>query len=341
MRRRVWLAFPALMPGADLGVELFQSGEHGVHTYRIPALIQTRRGTLLAVADARFDSAGDLPGRIALVMRSSKDGGRTWSAQATLHQVTSGGVGDASLLLDPRTGRIWCFFAEGAPGVGFFTTTARELRVMAFHSDDDGLSWSIPVDLTAQFRNPEWQAVFATSGTHSMLSSGRMLVPLVVRDAAGVMAARNAYSDDGGRTWKVGAAIGVGTDESKAVELRDGRVMQNLRMPKPAGRRGVAFSSDGGVTFGPVTPVDALPDPSCNAGIVRVGRRLWFSNAASAVKRERMTLRYSDDEGRTWQVHSVLHDGPAAYSTVIGLRGGAVGVLYEADRSIRFARLNS
>jgi len=338
-RRGLLLALAETRPET---VELFRSGDGFSHTYRIPALVESRRGVLIAVADARFDSPRDLPGRIALVMRRSVDGGRTWTPPMVIREVSEGGVGDASLLLDRRTGRVWCFFAYGAPGVGFFTATSRQLRIQAMYTDSDGLSWSEPVDLSPQLRDGAWQAMFATSGTHFQTSRGRYLVPLVVRDGAGVMAARNAYSDDAGRTWRVGAAIGgagMVTDESKAVELADGRVMQNLRMGKQDGRRGVAISTDGGVTFGPVTLQDALPDPSCNAGLARVGRRLWFSNAASATRRERLALRFSHDSGRSWQTRAVLEEGSAAYSTVIGLRGGAIGVMYEAGSAIRFARV--
>lgn len=331
--------------------DLFHQGEGGVHTYRIPALLETRRGTLLAVADARHDGAGDLPARISLVLRRSPDGGRTWSAIRTLRAVPEGGVGDASLLLERRSGRIWCFHAYGPPGIGFLAskpgtvTGPTTLQVHAITSDDDGETWSAPVDLTPRMKDPAWQGMFATSGTHFQLRRGRFLLPVVVRDAAGLVSSRNAYSDDSGNTWKTGPAIAPGTDESKAVELAGGAVLQNMRN---GGTRAIARSHDGGITFDPATHDEALIDPSCNAGLARYrgGRRdlLVFTNAAAAQRRN-LTVRLSPDGGRTWPRSRVLHAGPAAYSTVVPLRDGTLAVLFECGETssterITFARFD-
>ena len=345
--RRSVLLCAGLLPvcGRAAGLEqvdLFRQGDGGVHTYRIPALLETRRGDLLAVADARHDGSGDLPGRISLVMRRSRDGGRTWSAVRTLRAVPEGGVGDASLLLDRKSGRIWCFHAFGPPGVGFATAESRRLQAHAISSDDDGETWSAPVDLTPQIQDPAWQAMFVTSGTHFETSRGRFLAPLVVRDGDGVVSARNAYSDDRGRTWKVGKAIGAGTDESKAVELADGIVLQNLRNGKT---RAVARSRDGGVTFDAVAHDEALVDPGCNAGLARRRDLLVFTNAA-APQRRNLTVKISADGGRSWSPGRTLHAGPAAYSTVIPLRDGTLGVLYECGEQssterIVFARFDA
>ena len=322
--------------------DLFQQGDAGVHTYRIPALIETRRGTLLAVADARHNNTRDLPGRISLVMRRSVDKGRTWSAMRTLREVpeAQGGVGDPSLLLDRTNGRIWCFHAFGPPGVGFFESTPEKpLRVHAIYSDDDGVSWSSAVDLTGQLMNPGFHGVFVTSGTLIQTRTGRMLLPLVVRDsAAKQMHARNAYSDDHGKSWRVGAAIGLDTDESHNVELADGSIAQNMRPAKGVARL-IAKSTDGGANFGPVVADAELVDPGCNAGITRHKGRLVFTNAASASKRERLTIRTSRDEGKSWDWSRVLHEGPAAYSTVIVLRDGSVGVLYERGEKSSVERI--
>src|SRR5260221_14342829 len=102
--RRAVLMAAARLPRFEQ-VDLFHQGDNGVHTYRIPALLETRKGTLLAVADARHDSTRDLPARISLVMRRSLDRGRTWSNAVTIRAVPEGGVGDPSLLLDRKTGR--------------------------------------------------------------------------------------------------------------------------------------------------------------------------------------------------------------------------------------------
>ncbi|MFN7935022.1 MAG: sialidase family protein [Bryobacteraceae bacterium] len=346
MKTAAWLLTALLAQAAEpWQIDLWAQGDGGVHTYRIPALVETRKGTLLAVADARYDNNRDLPGRIALVMRTSKDKGKTWSASRVIRQVDVGGVGDASLLLDRKTGRIWCFHAYGPPGIGFPTAKPGErtgpstLQVHAMHSDDDGATWSQAVDLTPQIKDPAWVAMFPTSGTHFQTSKGRYLVPIVIRHADKVTRASNAYSDDAGKTWKIGPPIGDHTDESKVVELADGTLLQNMRNGP---RRAVAHSTDGGVNFSPVSHDEALVDPSCNAGIVRAGKLLIFTNAASA-KRERLTVKSSKDGGASWSAGTVLHQGPAAYSTVIALRDGTIGVLYErgdqyAAERITFAR---
>jgi len=343
----VWARRPPLFEQVDL----FQQGDGGVHTYRIPALVETRRGTLIAVADARHDSTSDMPARISLVMRRSRDGGRTWSAAVTIRAVPAGGVGDASLLFDARRGRVWCFHSYGPPGIGFGTaqpgalTGPTTFQFHAMYSDDEGATWSPAVDLTPQVKDRDWQAMFATSGTHFMTSGVRFLVPLVTRDGAGVVSSRNAYSDDGGVKWKVGAFIGRDTDESKAVELADGSVLQNMRL-RNSKVRAQARSRDGGVTFGPAEPMAALIDPVCNAGLARYrhgGRDLLLFTNAASVRRENVTIKVSADGGRTWSAGRALHPGPGAYSTVISLRDGTIGVLYEcgeksAVERIRFAR---
>jgi sialidase-1 len=331
--------------------DVFREGENGVHTYRIPALIETQKGVLIAVADARHDSNKDLPANISLVMRRSLDAGKNWEAARTIQKVKEGGVGDASLLLDRSSGRVWCFFNYGPPGIGFMTsqpgsrTGPATLQLHAIHSDDDGATWSEPIDLTPQVKEPSWQGMFATSGTDIQISSGRFLVPLVVRDGKGVIHSLNVYSDDHGKTWKHGKSIAEGTDESHNVELKDGVILQNIRNGT---HRAIARSHDGGITFGRVSHDPALIDPSCNAGITSYRRGgqdiLIFTNAAST-HRENLTVKLSYDDGQTWRVVRAIYAGPAGYSTVIPLHDGTIGVLYErgdthADERITFARFN-
>ena len=337
--------FLARIPKSRFTVDLFHESDAGVHTYRIPALVETRNGKLLAVCDARHDNARDMPARISLVLRTSHDGGHDWRRAVTLRSVPEGGVGDASLLLDQHTGRVWCFHSYGPAGIGFFTaqpgarTGPTTFQFHAMFTDDDGATWSESVDLTPQVKDPAWKALFATSGTHIQTSTGRYLVPMVVRDAEGIVSSRNAYSDDAGKTWRIGPAIGPGTDESKCVELPGGVILQNMRNGHT---RAIAISHDGGVTFSGVTHDEALIDPTCNAAIIRYRHKrhdlLLFSNAASA-KRENLTLKSSSDEGKTWTTLESLHPGPAAYSTLLALRDGSIAVLYECGETSPYSRI--
>ena len=343
MRRWIWLLAgmcqAAMCQAAGLEqVDLFHQGEGGIHTYRIPALVETAKGTLIAVVDARHDSTSDLPARISLAMRRSTDGGQHWEPSRILREVKEGGVGDASLLLDRSNGRVWCMYNYGPPGVGFGNSQAgpNTLQVQAIHSDDDGVTWSAAVDLTPQVKEPAWMGMFATSGTNIQTSTGRLIVPVVVKDEKGLIGSRDSYSDDHGKSWKTGGWAGTGTDESHAVELGDGTILQNIR---GGHTRGIARSKDGGVTFGPMDQDEALTDPICNAGITRSGEMLIFTNAADREKRRRMTVRVSRDWGKTWAASRVLHEGPAAYSTVIVMKDGDVGVLYERGEKISVEKI--
>jgi sialidase-1 len=154
------------------------------------------------------------------------------------------------------------------------------------------------------------------------------------------MHAANAYSDDHGATWKLGASIGVGLDENKVVELHDGRVMQNIRAyEKTVTHRLTAISRDGGITFGAATEEASLPDPRNNADVIRVApdapvgsreeRMLLFSNTADEKRRANLTVRLSCDSGRTWPVSKVVEPGPARYSVMSRLKDGTFGLLYE------------
>ena len=115
------------------------------------------------------------------------------------------GAGDPSLLVDRTSGRIFCFYAYGPPGIGFFSSQAgsndeddpNTLHAHVITSDDDGLSWSAATDLNPQIKDPSWAALFAASGHGIQMRSGRLLQAYAVRDGAGVVSARNAYSDDG------------------------------------------------------------------------------------------------------------------------------------------------
>ena len=356
-----------LAPGAVFEtVQLEQAGDAGVHTWRIPALAVAKDGSLVAAFDARNDGPNDLPGNIDIVVRRSRDLGRSWTPARRVADFNDGfGAGDPSLLVDRDSGRVFLFFAYGGPGVGFFHSSAERTpesrsaqHPYLIWSDDHGTSWQGPRDLIAEIKPEGAHGLFATSGHGIQLSAhspapGRLLQPYVWMDGERRVHAANAISDDHGASWRMGADIGSGLDENKAVELEDGRVLQNIRAyDKGTSQRLLAWSDDGGDHYGPVRPELQLPDPRNNADIIRAfpdaapgtreARMLLFVNTANPRERRDLTVRLSCDSGRSWPVSKRLHAGPAMYATMARLADGSYGVLYEngINQGISYARFN-
>ena len=317
--------------------DVFVSGTEGYHTFRIPALLTTPTGAVLAFCEGRKNGRGD-SGAIAIVLKRSDDGGKTWGPLQVVAEDGANTVGNPCPVVDRDTGRIWLPLTRNLGEDSereILAQTAKSTRqVWLAHSDDEGRSWSAPQDITATTKAKDWTWYATGPGVGIQLKSGRLLIPCDHAAAGSKMFRSHAiYSDDHGRTWRHGAPVGDLTNECQAVELRDGSVLMNMRSYHGRHRRAVAVSHDGGETWGSVRLDDALIEPVCQASLIRHRRRLLFSNPASE-KREKMTVRLSKDEGRTWPALRLLHAGPAAYSCLTILPNGRVGCLYECgDRS--------
>jgi sialidase-1 len=168
-----------------------------------------------------------------------------------------------------------------------------------------------------------------------------------IRDRGQASRSHVVYSDDHGRTWHVGGATQERMNECAVVELTDGRLLLNMRSFRGKARRGVATSADGGSTWSPVEDDPALVEPVCQASLIRYSwggpgekGRLLFSNPAHPKRREDLTVRLSEDDGRTWPVHKAIWKGSAIYSSLARLPDGAIGLLYEREdyRRIAFTR---
>jgi sialidase-1 len=346
-----WLVATVLMAGAATSgmeqVDVFVSGTGGYHTYRIPAIVTTTNGTVLAFCEGRKNSARDT-GKIDLMLKRSTDGGRSWSAQQVVWADAENVCGNPAPVVDQTTGEIWLLMTwnRGADherdimaGTGGDTR-----RVFVTSSTDDGRSWSRPREITGAVKKPHWRwyatgpvnGIQLTRGTHK----GRLVIPANHSDhsdpAKHPYRAHVIFSDDHGQTWELGGIGEEMTNESTVVELSNGALMQNMRSYHQKNQRAMATSHDGGLTWSAVKLEETLIEPVCQAAILRFTwaergdkSRVLFSNPAST-RREKMTIRLSEDEGATWPISRMLHAGPAAYSCLAVLPGQSIGCLYEA-----------
>jgi sialidase-1 len=355
--------------------DLFVSRAGGYHTYRIPALAVSARGTLLAFCEGRRNNRSDV-GEIDLLLRRlpaprAHDGtnaGSAWGETSLVVSEPGTTCGNPAPVVDDETGTIWLLFNKNAAD-----TTMAQLRsgesprtVWETHSADDGLTWSDPCDITAQTKDPGW-SWYATGPCHGIqLSSGRLLIPCDHRVGEKTLSAganerlkdegRHSHvilSDDHGATWRIGGVVAKeGTNECAATETVGG-VYLTCRDQAKGGRRWVARSLDGGETFAEGGFDETLIEPACQGSVVSVPLAdgesgVLHCNPASAT-RDTMTVRLSRDGARTWTTGKVLHAGPAAYSdlavpastAVPGLVGAEpiVYCLYERGETLPYERL--
>lgn len=346
--------------------DLFVAGADGVREYRIPALVTTAKGTLLALCDARVEAPGDAPNNIDLVLKRSEDQGETWSPTSVIADFPGTRAAcDPCLLVDGRTGKIWVVYdhvwpdpdsmeqaGETLPAGVRPDRTGRIITLHAIFSEDDGRTWSPPTDITRQLTREGWLSVMAAPGRGIRMRNGRLVVPCYSRRADGPGRQGDfssvAYSDDGGRTWSLGSGAGPATNECQVVELANGDLMLNMRSYHGRGCRAVATSGDGGETWSELTHDTALIEPRCQASLIRYGAgadgggrdRLLFSNPAHRTERVNMTVRSSPDSGATWPVSRVVHPGPAAYSCLTVLEDGRIGLLFENGADSPYERIS-
>lgn len=327
---------------------LFRKKADGYPAVRIPSICVTTKGTLLAFAEGR-ETLGDA-GDIDTILRCSEDNGKTWSPVAVVWNDGKNTCGNPAPVVDWQTGTIWLFntWNLGADHEGMIMAGKSKdvRRVFLCKSTDDGKTWSAPKDLSETLRRPEWRW-YATGPCNGIQltrgpQKGRLVIPANHSDRINEKRDASAnhshiiYSDDHGETWKLGGIQEPLTNESTVVELADGSLMQNMRNYFGKHNRAVAVSNDGGITFGKVTLDDALQSPVCQASILRYSwpedgkSRILFSSPAGK-GREAMTVRVSYDEGKTWPASKLIHQGGGAYSNLVRLADGRIGLLYEKD----------
>jgi len=363
------LAAAATLPAAEPFLEkqdLFTVGDDPAYNiYHIPGVVVTAKGTVLAWCEARKRPAGVSDwDDIRILLRRSTDDGKSWSGPQSIANVEGPKRKNPFALrmknVDPAdvTYNNPVLIADRDGTVHMLFCLEYE-RAFYQRSDDDGLSWSKPVEITATFdafkKNYAWK-VLATGPNHSIqLKTGRLVVPVWLSTGEGGNAHRPSvtatiYSDDQGKTWKTGDIAVPCTDEwinpneTVAIELNDGRVMLNVRSESKAHRRLVVTSPDGASNWSTPKFDDALLEPICMGGIVRYhhgGQSLiLFSNPHNLDKaqgktepgknrdRKNLSVKLSRDEGGTWAVNKRLEDGPGAYSDLAVTKDGTILCFY-------------
>lgn len=327
----------------------FVSGTEGYHTFRIPALIVNGAGQLLAICEGRKGGADD-SGAIDTVSKLSDDGGKTWGKLRVIRDDGTNTCGNPCLVRDAQTGVLWLLSTWNRGDdheYQIITQTSKDTRrVFVSSSRDDGLTWSSAREITADVKLTNWTWYATGPGAGIQLQHGpyqsRLLIPCDHIEAGSKRYYSHViYSDDHGQTWRLGGTTPRDlVNECEVVELADGKLMLNMRSYDSARKaRQTAISRDGGLTWEDQRLVPELIDPICQASIRRLswpaaGRPgvLLFSNPASE-KRQHMTVRASFDEGRTWPITRLLSPNPAAYSCLVAMPNGSIGILYESGQN--------
>ncbi len=336
-------------------VNVFESGQDGINTYRIPALITAPDGSVLAFCEARKVSSRDKSPTLMALKRST-DRGETWGPIQILRDVGQDAAMDPTPVVDEITGRVWLFYEvwpqgwdnNPVAGLSYPSTT-----IWAQYSDDNGINWSSPRDITAQVKLADWDYYAHGPGVGIQLASGpyagRLVIPCHHRGGT-VGRQHFYYSDDHGVTWQLQTGELDVASESQMVELVVGSLLWNMRGGGTSGRL-ISTSDDWGGTWSSVSYDPELIEPGgCQASILRLSRtdlgddqnRILFSNPASGTSRVNMTVRMSYDECQSWPVSRQIYAGSSAYSCLTVLSDGQIGLLYEADNysKIVFARFS-
>lgn len=340
----------------QVGIVVRPLGADQVHTYRIPGITATNTGRLIAVYDVRYNSMWDLPGKIAIGMSYSDDGGTNWSPMKIILQKEQAGdevegVGDACVLVDRITGNIlvsalWSKGNRGFFGSGPGFSPEETGQWVMTQSTDGGASWSAAINLTAQLKKREWRLLLPGPGNGITLADGTLVFPAQYKDEKGIPFSTIVYSRDGGRTWQTGSGAKAHTTESAVVEISPGLLMLNMR-DNAGDYRSISTSKDLGLTWQThPSSGNALIDPICQGSLVAFthGEKnvLAFSNPNTQKGRKLLSVKFSYDRGMTWtEKNSVLVDQRPffGYSSIVYMGNHRLAVFYEGKRELLFTTI--
>ena len=347
-------------PGTLRQTVVFRAGQEGYNNMRIPGIVLSKQGTLLAFCEGRV---GADRSRTNVVLKRSQDGGRTWGPMQLVLEAEQETDAYANVcpVADTITGDIFFFvtlFPDGPVEIRKWEALRRYgvIRTIVTKSTDDGLTWSAPIDITEQITDVKTDIGKKTGpGAGIQTSDGRLVIPYGIGPEL-ESRAMIVYSDDHGETWHAGGRVDSKSTETQVVELSDGSLRLDTRNQRPQEEphcRYYSISRDRGKTWTEPVRDEALLDTACQASILRHPFRqpghdkdpILFANAAATFQnRVNMTVRLSYDDGKTWPVAKSVHPGPSAYCCLVALPDGSIGLLYEGGdwvyERINFARFD-
>lgn len=322
--------------------------------YRIPAILLTKKNTIIVAFDNRKTSNDDIgfanSDLIEPTVRRSTNGGKTWSENIRIGEAPTTKInshGD-SVLFETKNGNLVILTASGG---AFKWDTEQKSRIAVSISKDDGITWSdwkeVQGDIftSGKLYDAGYRKGFSGSGRGTTLSDGTLVCALLVtsQDGSSQKGVATYYSKDSGNTWQVGGLTQYPSnayDEPKVIaEIVSGENKGKLLLsarPEPAEGEekdrywAVANGVDDNWTE--VKYGVGLTDGRANAEGIRYTLkskghskdRLLFINCNSATERTQLTLHMSEDEGKTWNTKKIIQPGISCYSSIYALPDGTI-----------------
>lgn len=351
----------------SVGLGLRQAGDDNIAAFRIPGLATTNKGTIIGVYDIRRNNAADIQGDIDVGMSRSTNGGQSWEPMKIIMDMgewgdlpqDQNGIGDPAVLVDRSNNTIWvaAVWAHGHPGKRNWWASKPGLipektsQFVLVKSEDDGKTWSKPINITDQIKDKDWYLLLQGPGKGITMNNGTLVFPAQFKDKDQVPHSTIIWSKDHGKTWTIGTGAKSNTTEAQVIELSNGSLMLNMRDNRngkdksESNGRAIAVTHDHGKTWVThSTSNGALQEPVCMASLIKeeflVGKEkkelVLFSNPDSKKRRNRMSIKVSFDDAMSW---------PAQYTTLLDERGGwgyscmtkiddkTIGILYEGSQA--------